>query len=203
MTMSMTTITLRATAARRFLGTARFLAALAIFLGALLAVQGVRRLCVGRHERAVLKTLALKNGAAPEREKGKPVEEFDRPIMEHGMLGPGPVPLRLQGILGSEALFGLSADDAQPMKVGDALPDGRKIVEIRSNDVVLEKDGQRQTEIVFQQLQPRPAPGMQPAEPPGSGPGPAPAVPRGRERKPPAPSGAASGPAAQLGAAMN
>ena len=79
------------------------------------------------------------------------------------MLGRGPPPIRLQGIMGSEALFGASPDDAQPMKVGDALPDGRKIVEIRSNEVVLEKDGQRQTETVFQQLQQQPTPGPRPA----------------------------------------
>jgi hypothetical protein len=58
------------------------------------------------------------------------------------------------------------------MKVGDALPDGRKIVEIRSNEVVLEKDGQRQTETVFQQLQQQPVPGPQPASPPGAAGGP-------------------------------
>jgi len=199
----MTPIKLRAVAVRRFLGSARFLGALAIVLSVLLAAQGVRRLCVGRHERAVLKLLTLKNGAAPDRVKGRPVEEFDRTIMEHGMLGPGPLPVRLQGIMGSEALFGDSTDDAQPMKVGDALPDGRKIVEIRSNEVVLEKDGQRQTETVFQQLPQRPMPGPQPAGSPGRGPGPAPDAPAGRERKPPAASGAALEATAQPGAVMN
>ena len=202
--MTMTNLTLRAAAARRFLGSARFLAAVAVVLGALLAAQGVRRLCVGRHERAVLKSLALKNGAAPERVKTKPVEEFDRTIMEAGMFGAGPQPMQLQGIMGSEALFGISPDNAQPMKVGDALPDGRKIVEIRSNEVVLEKDGQRQTETVFQQLQQQPMPGPGPALPPGRGPGPTRDFPRGVAPhpvpdvpKPPAASGAAAGTAAQ------
>ena len=210
--MTMTNLTLRAAAARRFLGSARFLAAVAVVLGALLAAQGVRRLCVGRHERAVLKSLALKNGAAPERVKAKPVEEFDRTIMGTGMLGPAPLPIRLQGIMGSEALFGGSPDDAQPMKVGDALPYGRKIVEIRSNEVVLEKDGQRQTETVFQQLQQQPMPGPQPASPPGRGsaptrdvprgavPHPTPDVPPGHESKLPAASGTGAGAAAQPGA---
>ena len=169
----MTTITLLAAAVRRFLGSARLPPAAAIVLGALLAAQGVRGLCVGRHERAVLKSLAFKNGAAPERIKTKPVEEFDRMIMETGMLGPAQ-PIRLQGIMGSEALFGTSTDDAQPMTVGAALPDGRKIVEIRSNEVVLEKDGQRQTETVFQQLQQQPMPGPQPASPPSAVGGPRP-----------------------------
>jgi len=199
----MTPITLRAATVGRFLGSARFLAAAAIVLCALLAAQGVRRLRVGRHERAVLKSLTLKNGAAPERVKTKPVEEFDRTIMETGMLGPAPQPLRLQGIMGSEALFGASTDDAQPMKAGDALPDGRKIVEIRANEVVVEKDGQRQTEAVFQQLQQQPMPGPGPASPPGRGlprggvaPHPTPDVPPGHPSKPPA----ASGPAPAGGA---
>ncbi len=162
----MTSFTLRAAAVRRFLGSARLLAAVVIVLGALLAAQGARWLLVGRHERAVLKSLAFKNGAAPERTKTRPVEEFDRTIMATGMLGSEPV-IALQGIIGNEALFGASPDDAQPMSVGAALPDGRKIVEIRSNEVVLEKDGQRQTETVFQQLQQQPMPG-QALPPPGA-----------------------------------
>jgi hypothetical protein len=170
----MSNIMLRAAAVRRFLGSARLLAVVVIVLGALIAAQGARWLCVGRHERAVLKSLALKNGAAPERTKAKPLEEFDRPIMEHGMLGAGPQPLRLQGIMGSEALFGVSTEDAQPMTVGAALPDGRKIVEIRSNEVVLEKDGQRQTETVFQQLQQQPMSGQGAASPSNVSGGPSP-----------------------------
>ena len=158
---------LRAAAVRRFLGSARLLAAVAIVLGVLLAAQGVRWLCVGRRERAVLKSLAFKNDKAPERVKTRPVEEFDRTIMETGMLGPVQ-PMQLQGIMGSEALFGASPEDAQPMTVGAALPDGRKIVEIRSNEVVLEKDGQRKTETVFQQLQQQPMPGPEAASPPSA-----------------------------------
>jgi hypothetical protein len=169
----MTSIALRAATVRSFLGSARFLAAAVIVLGALLTAQGARWLLVGRHERAVLKSLAFKSGAAPERARTKPVEEFDRAIMGAGMLGPAPM-IVLQGIIGSEALFGASPDDAQPMSVGAALPDGRKIVEIRSNEVVLEKDGQRQTETVFQQLQQQPMPGPGPAMPSGAAGGPPP-----------------------------
>ena len=128
--MTIPSILLRAAAVRRFLGSTRLLAAVAVILGALLAAQSVRWLCVGRRERAVLKSLAFKNDKAPERVKTRPVEEFDRTIMETGMLGPVQ-PMQLQGIMGSEALFGASPDDAQAMTVGAALPDGRKIVEIR------------------------------------------------------------------------
>ena len=75
--MTIPSILLRAAAVRRFLGSTRLLAAVAVILGALLAAQSVRWLCVGRRERAVLKSLAFKNDKAPERVKTRPVEEFE------------------------------------------------------------------------------------------------------------------------------
>ncbi len=167
----------------------RLLTGLSVLLVALLLLQGIRYLLIGRCERSVLQSLTQKNASAPEREKAKPVQEYDETIMGHGMLGTAvKLPIKLWGVMGDSALFGTSGEDAQPAKVGDTLANGEKVVEIRVNEAVVEKDGKRRTEVVFEELKsaapsvsaprPGPKPGAAPPAPPD-------ASPKG-EMKPPA-----------------
>ena len=187
----------KAAAAWHLLGADRFLMALSVVLVALLLVQGVRYFLIGRYERSVLRSLTQKDSTPSERAKVKPAQEYDEAIMSHGMLGQTvKLPTKLWGVMGDNALFGTSAEDAQPAKVGEALSSGEKVVEIRINEVVLEKDGKRRTEVVFEELKSvLPAASAPKSEPnPGAAPRMAPDTsPRG-EAKPAAQTESGGGP---------
>jgi len=151
----------------------------------LVAVQGVRYLVVGRAERSVLESLTQKTGGVPERDKVKPLKEYDQTIMDHGMLGPASPPPKLWGVMGNMALIGVTPTDAQPYKVGDATATGEKVVEIRPNEVALEKDGKRRTEVLFEELKQslEAAPGTRSDRAPGAAPGASPGSPPGAAAK--------------------
>lgn len=175
----MNNIRRNAATAWRTLGPDRLLMALSVLLVALLLVQGVRYLLTGRYERSVLKSLTEKSAGPPERDKAKTAQEYEDAVMGHGMLGsPAAKPqIKLWGVLGDSALFGASGENAQPSKVGETISSGEKVVEIRPNEVVLEKDGKRRTETLFDELKPAKEEPKPPAQP-------APAAPPKEEAKP-------------------
>ena len=95
-------------------------------------------------------------GHAPPERKAEEVAAY-QPIAEHGFLGkpkrppeasPAPKP-KCFGVLGSHALFGSSADGAEPYRVGQTIPGGETIVEIRGDRVIVAKDGTKRTVEVF------------------------------------------------------
>jgi hypothetical protein len=164
--MTMNNVRQNAAAAWRFARSDRFLMLLAAVLGVLLLAQGARYFLVGRYERSVLRSLAQNNGDPPERGTVKPAQEYAQVIMEHDMLGQTvKLPVKLWGIMGNGALCGTSPDDAQLANVGETLPGGDKVVEIRANEVVLEKEGKQRTEVLFDELKPPPQPGPTPPPP--------------------------------------
>lgn len=114
----------------------------------LLLVQVVRYVGAKRLGRELVQV--WETPAAAQRVPGKDLKDYQK-ITETGHLGSKKKPKSAQlfGILGEVALIGSSPADAKPFAVGAQVPGGEKLVEIRLNEVVLEKDGKRRTVTLF------------------------------------------------------
>lgn len=198
--MSLKDLPRRIVAAPRNASPAGLLVVSAALLAALLALQGAAWLRVRRHERDLFTAMKPLSAAPEKRAEPRDIKEYAA-VLENGVWASiKPPPLRLHGILGDSALFGASPQDAQPFAVGAALPNGDKIVEIRINEVVLEKDGKQRTECVFAEINkggggPPGAPPMPPGAMPGPE-GPRPPRPRPGPDAPPMPPNAGPPPGA-------
>jgi len=161
----------------RRLGLNFWLAAVAGAILILLIVQLVRYAWAGTLGEEIVKASQWER-ASPGRSNVKGPEEY-KPLLEQGLFGKKKElnPPELYGILGKLALMGNSPDDAKPYEVGAGLPDGSKLVEILLASVVIEKDGKKQTIVLFPELgtkaesppgppQPQPSPDQKPAETP-------------------------------------
>ena len=111
----------------------------------------------------------------PTRDQAKLLEDYD-PILEKGILGtkrtaPPPRPAELYGIMDDRALLGTSPGDAELYRAGDETPQGERIVEIGSDEVVLEKESVRRTVSVYEAVMTTPGGPGRPG-PPGRPSGP-------------------------------
>jgi hypothetical protein len=183
----------------RRLGLNFWLAAVAGAILILLIVQLVRYAWAGTLGEDIVKASQWER-ASPVRSNVKGPDEY-KPLLEKGHFGKRkegpPKPPALFGILGKVALLGNSPDDAKPYEVGAGLPDGSKLVEILLASVVIEKDGKKQTIVLFPELgtkaeppagppQPQPSPDQKPAEtPPAAGAAAQPGTPGVDKEKPP------------------
>ncbi len=181
----MKSVALRAIAKLQEIGTDRFLAMLAAFLVLLLLVQGLRYGCAARLGKGLAQSLASSSEMQAKRGEVKDLKGYDG-IVQKGILGKvsKKASQTLFGILGDSALFGTSAKDAKPYKVGAEIPGGEKIVEVSLDEVVLEKDGKQRTVKVFPDVKAgsKPGSGPKPPEPPEG----APAKPAAEAAEPPA-----------------
>ena len=145
---------MRIVAMMRVWGADRCLTTSAIALAILLLVQGARLALTGTMAWGLAQSLEDSAAAPPRRDVAKTLSEYDS-IFESGVLGEAPskgsgaAAPQLFGILGSSALMGTDVKEAKPYDVGTEIPGGETIVEVGSDNVVLEKDGERRTLYVF------------------------------------------------------
>ena len=87
---------------------------------------------------------------AVSREEVADLKEYEV-LTEKGHFGKKQKPpqLRLFGVLGDSALLGQSDRDAKPYSEGASLPGGGKLVEVKFDSVIVEKDGKKKTMEVF------------------------------------------------------
>lgn len=126
---------------------------LAIFV-VLLLVQGARGLSATIQTGTVLRSLEESSAPAPKREATEGIEDY-KAMLDKGTFGKGPKgpsPFKVFAIMGNSALLGADPNKVELYAVGADLPGGQKIIEIAPNSVVLEKDGERQTLVVFPEL---------------------------------------------------
>ena len=141
----------------------------------LLLLQAVRYAWT-RKLGAELIEASLLRTASPGRPDVKELKEYQI-ILEKAHLGKetssAPKQPQLFGILGESALMGNSPKDIKPYAVGAQLPGGFKLLEMHLNSVVIEKDGKKQTIVLFPELGAKPGPpapqppaGQEPPRPP-------------------------------------
>ena len=156
----------------RALGPDGWLLAAGGLLILLLAAQAVRRVAAAGVGADLIRS-STAHKTAPARAEAKDASIYDE-IAKNGHLGANKRPPKPQlfGILGDCALIGSSPTSAKPYRVGAQVPGGGKVAEIRLNEVVLDKDGAKQTLKVFADLPgqrsrptPRPAPPAKPEAP--------------------------------------
>jgi hypothetical protein len=132
-------------------GAGNCLAALLVLLALLLVLQGPRYVLARFGLRGLAENIRVNLDSAGAAER-KPLAEYNT-ILDKGLLGKGhsnqPSGQTLFGILGNQALIGMSPNDAKTYDVGADLPGGEKIVEINVATVVLEKNGNKNTLSVF------------------------------------------------------
>jgi len=137
----------------RTLSTDFWLAVVAAIVSVFLIVQFVS-CALARKVGEELIQASLSRPASTGRMDVKGLDHYS-PILEKGHLGkkkPPPGPPQLFGILGECALMGSSPNDVKAYTVGADLPGGAKLVEIALDSVVLEKDGNKQTIVLFPPL---------------------------------------------------
>jgi hypothetical protein len=140
---------------------------LAVVLAAFLAIQGVRYGFTGFWAASLAESIKRSADPLPKRDGVDDLERYNV-IPEKGVLGKGgpkgPPPVQLFGIIGKVALLGASPGDAQPYEVGATVPGDEKLIEIRTTEVVLEKEEKKRTLSVFPDG--RPTPSSEPTAPP-------------------------------------
>jgi hypothetical protein len=115
----------------------------------------------------VLRSLEAFNAPAP-RQGGRAAADDFKLILEKGILGRapqqstgGPGALKLFGVLGGSALLGNDPKSIKTYDAGAELPGGAKLLAIQPDHVVIEKDGNEHTLLVF----PEGGPDQRPSSP--------------------------------------
>ncbi|MBN2309839.1 MAG: hypothetical protein JXR94_12760 [Candidatus Hydrogenedentes bacterium] len=175
MKMNLAAAVQKARALVKDIGPDRCLLALLVVVAALFLLQGVRYGVNAIRAGRLIAALEEYTGTPPGRKDAQPIEYYNA-IYEKGVLGKGPQPpppAKVFGILGDTALVGTEPDKAKPFQVGAEIPGGEKIIEIRPNEVVFEKDGKQRIATVFPggDKKPEPGAGPQPGPPNGVPPG--------------------------------
>lgn len=139
----------KAFAKLRQLSVDSWLAILTCVLGILLVLEMGSCLSAASLGQRVIEA-SVESKPAVSREEVSDVKEYEV-LTEKGHFGKkqSPPKLRLFGVLGDSALIGQSDRDAKPYSEGAKLPDGSKLVEIKLDSVVVEKDEKKQTMEVF------------------------------------------------------
>ncbi len=165
----MRTFVTQATAKLKEWGPDQGLIVLAVVLAAFLAIQGVRFGFTGFRAASLAESIKRSADPLPKRDGADDLERYDS-IPEKGVLGKGgpkgPPPVQLFGIIGNAALLGTSPGDAKPYEAGASVPGGEKLIEVRTTEVVLEKEEKKRTLSVFPDGRPIPSSGPSPPPPP-------------------------------------
>ena len=130
-------------------------------LGALVLLHAVQGFRFGVNALAMHSaTRSLRHAAEdpPLRNAHKSVEDYDS-ILEKGILGKvakaegkkeeAKPAINLYGIMGNQALMGMSMKDAKCYAQGAQVPGGETLAKVGVDEVVLEKDGEKRTIPVF------------------------------------------------------
>jgi hypothetical protein len=117
---------------------------------AFLLIQCLRSGIAVAHGKLLLRAMTVEEAQAPADKMREPIETYHL-IMEKGLLGvlPKEVPQQLLGILGKQALFGSTPDNAREFAVGAEVPGCGKIIAIHADGIEMEKDGKTSTISVF------------------------------------------------------
>jgi len=113
--------------------------------GVLIVLLGLQGIGYARMDRLAVSVEDLRAPKAVERAEIPAVDDY-LPIGHKGHFGKEKKPTpKLFGVLGDEALIGMSQKDAKFFSVDAALPGGCKLVEIRPSSVVVEREGEEET----------------------------------------------------------
>lgn len=123
----------------------------------LVIVQGVRYGVTIAYAKDLTDELRSSALPPPARDGVNDFEHF-KPILDKGILGAGdppkgaPPPAMLYGIMGQTALIGNSPNDAKPYEAGVNIASGDKLIEVGTDFVIIEKDGEKRTVTIFDAL---------------------------------------------------
>lgn len=126
----------------RRIGPGGWLLAFGAVMAALLALQGIG---YARLDDRTVALEELREPGAVGRAEAPNVDDYI-PIGHEGHFGKEPKPKpKLFGVLGDQALIGMSENDAKFQGVGAGLPGGYKLVEVQPSAVVIESEGEKET----------------------------------------------------------